>query len=887
MRRKCLLIVLSVGVCSVLLSNTLFARAAIDRMDKKDPPQGKALQQPCFGVAMHRVGKLVLAINNDGSFATGFTEGAEVDYFTGQSIPAGGGEYPKGSGHQYVFAGSFWIGAVIGRDTLVSTGADGWIGVEEMFPEPAPFGCLRKRSIIDPSKEELYEDAVSEEDYIAVYMDTFIQLAGTDDEDGGRQHRPLGIEVTQTSYAWSYSYAEDLVLFDYKIRNIGQRLLENVYMGVYVDADVCADCGTTGFDDDICGFREKEILSFAQCEICEYEDDVFIAWIADADGDLGELDPNTGQPAEVPHVTATRIVRTPSQELDVSFNWWISNGTASLDFGPRERGGVGRLAEPFRDFRTGGLGTPARDDNKYYVLRNREFDYDQIYTASIQPNDSLWLYPNQTLAANFADGYDTRYLLSFGPFDISPGQTLPISFAYVGGEDLHTDETNAANLPGNPEQYYDGLDFSDLSDNARWASWIYDNPGVDTDGDGYAGDSIDFPLDSVIIDSTIDSIHVDPPNPPDTFWAFNYDYTVVRTFWVRGDGTPDFRGASPPPAPVVWVTPEEGRLHVRFNGLRSETTEDVFSREADFEGYRVYLARDERSASYSVISSYDIEDYNKFVFNSGRNVWELLETPFTLEELRRIYNDPNLDPLRYTRNSPFHPFGFPDSSFYFEAQDFNMSELNLPGGIRKRFPDQPYPSALSPDSAKPGELTEDGYFKYFEYEFTIDDLLPSVPYWVNVTAFDYGSPASGLGSLETSVTVGAVEAFPQNPVDKVKRDNLEVVVYPNPYRIDAGYKALGFEGRRIEQISENRPEDRVREIHFTNLPAKCTIRIYTLDGDLVREIEHDRDPSDPTAMHESWDLITRNTQLVVSGLYYWTVESPDRETQVGKLVIIM
>ena len=32
------------------------------------------------------------------------------------------------------------------------------------------------------------------------------------------------------------------------------------------------------------------------------------------------------------------------------------------------------------------------------------------------------------------------------------------------------------------------------------------------------------------------------------------------------------------------------------------------------------------------------------------------------------------------------------------------------------------------------------------------------------------------------------------------------------------------------------------------------------------------------------DLITRNTQLAVSGLYYWTVEGDDGSVQIGKLL---
>ena len=47
------------------------------------------------------------------------------------------------------------------------------------------------------------------------------------------------------------------------------------------------------------------------------------------------------------------------------------------------------------------------------------------------------------------------------------------------------------------------------------------------------------------------------------------------------------------------------------------------------------------------------------------------------------------------------------------------------------------------------------------------------------------------------------------------------------------------------------------------------------------------DPSDVSSSYDSWNLITRNTQLTVSGLYYWVVESPDGSTQMGKLVIIM
>ncbi|MCK4301888.1 MAG: hypothetical protein KAW91_03900, partial [candidate division Zixibacteria bacterium] len=538
---------------------------------------------------------------------------------------------------------------------------------------------------------------------------------------------------------------------------------------------------------------------------CDYLDTVFIAWIADNDGDPDVIY-SDGNPHPCPHVTATRIIRTPSDSLDVSYNWWIGNGSPTLDFGPREKPGVGRRKEPVRDFGTGGLGTPEGDCNKYYVMSNREFDYNQTYTAVIQPTDSLWMYPNQELAANFADGYDTRYLLSFGPFDIRPGQTLPISFAYVAGENIHTVEGNVANLPDHPDRYLANLDFSDLALNATWASWVYDNPGVDTDHNGYAGK-----FRVCCSDSAVERIDTLGENPLvlDTVWR----YTVCDTFFYEGDGVPDFCGATPPPAPEFWVEASVNTIRVRFNGLRSETTRDVFSRELDFEGYRVYLARDERASSYGVVASYDREDYNKYIWNENKHPYpgfELLEPPFTLEELRCLYgescDDMSFHPLDYPRNSTYrHPL-YPDSEFYFAPQDFNVSHLGVNTPIRKIYPDQPYPSSLSPDSAGPEELTEDGRLMYFEYELELVNLLSTVPYWVNVTAFDYGAPKSGLASLETSVTEGARVVYGGSGWEEVEREGLEVYVYPNPYRVDAGYGEWGFEGR----VETDRPVDRTR-----------------------------------------------------------------------------
>ena len=162
-------------------------------------------------------------------------------------------------------------------------------------------------------------------------------------------------------------------------------------------------------------------------------------------------------------------------------------------------------------------------------------------------------------------------------------------------------------------------------------------------------------------------------------------------------------------------------------------------------------------------------------------------------------------------------------------------------------------------------------------------MLPSVEYFIGVTAFDYGSPRSKVPPQETNPLRVARSAFPLDPFDPDTARSLNVIVYPNPYRNDGDYREDGFEAFGREHL----PRFLTREIHFINLPPRCTISIFSLDGDLIEFVEHDKPLSDPSAMHESWDMLTRNTQLVTSGIFYWIVETPEGDSQIGKLVIIM
>jgi hypothetical protein len=74
-----------------------------------------------------------------------------------------------------------------------------------------------------------------------------------------------------------------------------------------------------------------------------------------------------------------------------------------------------------------------------------------------------------------------------------------------------------------------------------------------------------------------------------------------------------------------------------------------------------------------------------------------------------------------------------------------------------------------------------------------------------------------------------------------------------------------------------------RHVDFFGMPrARATIKIYTLAGDLVAQLDHDGTHGDGQA---PWNLVSRNGQDVESGIYLFTVDSRLGH-QVGRFVLI-
>jgi len=105
-----------------------------------------------------------------------------------------------------------------------------------------------------------------------------------------------------------------------------------------------------------------------------------------------------------------------------------------------------------------------------------------------------------------------------------------------------------------------------------------------------------------------------------------------------------------------------------------------------------------------------------------------------------------------------------------------------------------------------------------------------------------------------------------------------IYVFPNP----ATRKSLAEFQK--QPASANDPTG--EKIMFNNLPAaRNTISIFTASGDLVQMVYHDGLNDGGGAY---WNLVSRNGQEVVSGIYLYTVQSDDSrfETFQGRFVII-
>jgi hypothetical protein len=89
-----------------------------------------------------------------------------------------------------------------------------------------------------------------------------------------------------------------------------------------------------------------------------------------------------------------------------------------------------------------------------------------------------------------------------------------------------------------------------------------------------------------------------------------------------------------------------------------------------------------------------------------------------------------------------------------------------------------------------------------------------------------------------------------------------IKVVPNPYLIGSAYE---------QEYGALRREP-IRQLKFNNLPARCTIHIFTMAGDKVKTIEHNS-----TSGTETWDLKAAGGREIAPGVYIYLVKTDTAE----------
>ena len=176
----------------------------------------------------------------------------------------------------------------------------------------------------------------------------------------------------------------------------------------------------------------------------------------------------------------------------------------------------------------------------------------------------------------------------------------------------------------------------------------------------------------------------------------------------------------------------------------------------------------------------------------------------------------------------------------------------------------------------------------YRYHHAVHGLRDGFNYFGAVTSYDLGD--NRVSSLESGL---GQNKFQVVPAPAPGEDNRGVVVFPNPYRVEAQWD-------RGAQVRDH-------YLWFARLPARCMLRIYTLAGDRIFETRFDgatyhgegaRGLYDPrqdldtgppslSGATYAWNMITSQGQAIATGLYVFSVE--DLETgkvSRGKFLVV-
>ncbi|MBN2171406.1 MAG: hypothetical protein JW819_08805 [Candidatus Krumholzibacteriota bacterium] len=350
----------------------------------------------------------------------------------------------------------------------------------------------------------------------------------------------------------------------------------------------------------------------------------------------------------------------------------------------------------------------------------------------------------------------------------------------------------------------------------------------------------------------------------------NFDDLVQNALYAQKVYSFNFTVPTPPFSPRVRVEPGRGSLRILWDD-EPEASVDAVTRDYDFEGYRLYVGRSDEEASFDLVKQYDLARIP--AKNPDTDAY------FTQAWLdAEIAADPAYDTEQQVLDGEW-----PAGAYTYHAgagEPFLVTEPDSVG-YNTGF------DAVRLDEAEWVTEIAGSDTTVYKYAFTLAPVADGHHYYAAVTSYDMGNPETP--SLESGIGQNVKHVVPGRAPDQQPAGQ-KVTVFPNPYRGSAVWDANRATGRYV---------------WFAGLPARADIKIFTLAGDLVAEIDFDRDtytganaagvfagaegespPVLPGTM-AAWDLLSHNGQPVATGLYLFSVTDRDGgDCQQGKFLVL-
>jgi hypothetical protein len=171
------------------------------------------------------VGNITLTVTNYGTIGNGF-----VNFPNQPSC-----QFPKNSGIEHLFVGGIWIGGVKDGIQTVTTAAVDVSAANRTegfeFTNAPGAGMLERSSL--QNSPNFRPDAVSHQDFVSEFFDTNLTANGTVIQN----HTPMGVKVLLETYCYDFNFANNWVILNYKIVNIGYRgntsPIDSIFVGLW------------------------------------------------------------------------------------------------------------------------------------------------------------------------------------------------------------------------------------------------------------------------------------------------------------------------------------------------------------------------------------------------------------------------------------------------------------------------------------------------------------------------------------------------------------------------------------------------------------------------------------------------------------------------------